>query len=250
MSLISHSADRSARSCLDGVMRAFRSGLLFSTTSVALGGCATLYTAKATLDPPDIASIQIGVPRETVRRVLGEPIRQQDNVSVYEYFQPAKKAGLWMVPAAAMVEIYGLGTIGPQFRRAIIESTKQLNVAYAPNGKVAEYWHGGDADRPAATSFRLWLYERGRTRRVQDLDKSASRGYAPAQFMQAVRYRYGLWGTPVDSVSAYMWARLGAFAGYASAQETLAAWSATMSPDELAEGERRFKEWQPPGEAG
>ena len=80
---------------------------------------------------------------------------------------------------------------------------------------------------------------------------AADQGHARAQLNLGVKYRNGE-GTPQDFVEAHMWANLAA-SQLSGEDRDLAVrhrddLAAQMTPDQIAEAQRRAREWTPPPE--
>jgi TPR repeat protein len=81
---------------------------------------------------------------------------------------------------------------------------------------------------------------------VSWFQKAADQGYAPAQSNLGVMYVNG-WGVPQDYVAAHMWFNLAAAGGLKSAPTNRELVAAKMTPQQIAEAERRFAKWQRSG---
>src|SRR5262245_43190097 len=76
------------------------------------------------------------------------------------------------------------------------------------------------------------------------LRKAADQGDPTAQFNLGVMYSSGK-GVPKDPVQAYMWADIAASRGDTNSAQLLATLQKTTSPDQIAEAERKKREWKP-----
>ena len=77
-------------------------------------------------------------------------------------------------------------------------------------------------------------------------EKSAAQGEARAQFYLGMQSAYGE-GGPIDLVQAYMWYSLAAGHGNAHAPGYRDDLARQMSPAQIAEGQKRAREWRPKG---
>lgn len=207
-------------------------------------GCMT-YAALRKGPPPDLGRITVGTPRETVEDILGEPISRQYNLSTYEHdTRQDRLTRATSVPLAATLDVFTMGLLGAEYWGDIQRSYRgqrvRTTIAYAPNERVVGSW-GADFE----PSFVPMLGMERLESRLQWVCASASSGYAPAQAIQAMRYRYGLWGTAVDSLEGYLWLRLAAFGGHPGAGELAEQWAVTMPADQVAAAERQYNEWSP-----
>lgn len=225
---------------------------LIAAITAPLTGCLT-YHALTDDPPPDFSVIEIGATREIVERELGKPERKNHNIYTYEYNARVpsnlniSKSQLLFWMAFVDVGTMGLSAAyGPGISRAKKANRAEVAIVYAPNGKVLNLFRTGGPGRsqPDDTSlFHEWLQSPA-SLDDQRLCIAANHGYAPAQFTQAMRYRYGI-GTEPDDVKAYLWARLAAFGGHPSAEETARGWGHKMNAKDVEEGEALFKEFGP-----
>jgi TPR repeat protein len=73
--------------------------------------------------------------------------------------------------------------------------------------------------------------------------RSAEQDYALAQFSLGLFYANGM-GVPKDNVTAFMWYGLATASGLAPARAELARLAITMTPDEIAAGQKLRSEWR------
>ncbi|MFH1914989.1 MAG: tetratricopeptide repeat protein [Pseudomonadota bacterium] len=73
---------------------------------------------------------------------------------------------------------------------------------------------------------------------------NADQGYAEAQSNLGVMYAKGQ-GVPQDYVEAYKWCNLSAAQGNSDAVKNRDILSASMTPEQIAEGQRLSREWKP-----
>lgn len=110
-----------------------------------------------------------------------------------------------------------------------------------------------EAGRPDAQFAYARLVNEGRGGLAKDprqaigwLRRAANQGYAPAQAAVGSLYYRGE-GLPADYVLAYMWLNLARAQGHspASAKEAFEALEKRMTPDQVAEAQKRSREWRP-----
>ncbi len=220
--------------------------------AASLTGCLS-YHLLTEDSPPDLSVIKIGATRETVERELGKPEQKEHNIYTYEYNPQAapnklnmSKSQLLFWMAFADVASMGLtAAYGPGIQRAKDANKAEVAIVYAPNGKVLSLFR---TDVPGQKQdgtglFHAWLQSPA-SLDDQRLCLAANQGYAPAQFTQAMRYGYGI-GTEPDDIKAYMWARLAAFGGHPSAEETARGWGRKMNTKDVEKGEALFREFGP-----
>jgi len=106
-------------------------------------------------------------------------------------------------------------------------------------------------DAKAQFSFGL-LYENGDgvprdyTKARQWYEKAAAQGDAKAQLYLGLQSSFGQ-GVPMDVVEAYMWYSLAAGNGNAHAPGYRNDLSRQMTPAQIAEAQKRAREWKPKG---
>ena len=81
-----------------------------------------------------------------------------------------------------------------------------------------------------------------RSESVERLLKAAKRGDAEAFYELGAAYALGE-GVDIDLVEAHRWYNLAAMAGIRGALDERAALAADMTPAEIAEAQRRAREW-------
>jgi len=74
--------------------------------------------------------------------------------------------------------------------------------------------------------------------------KAADQGHDKARICLGHCYEIGL-GVPMDLVLAHMWYNLSLAAGYAGAAEYRETVAHKMTPEQIAEAERKAREWKP-----
>ena len=75
-------------------------------------------------------------------------------------------------------------------------------------------------------------------------NKSANQGNTDAQYLLAFMYVKGD-GVPNNLVIAYMWRNLAAAKGDEDAKNLIALLEVSMTPAQIAEGQRLSREWRP-----
>jgi len=217
--------------------------LLSAVLVSALSGCATYLLIKEAPENPKLDLIVVGAARTVVERELGKPVQTENNVVTYEYFISRFPGGgmLVFLPVSLLLDYSGISlALIPQVNRIVRVGTHRQDIVYGPSDRVIALSH-----QSAQNGFLTWLHSAQPEKDLTGLAYAANQGYAPAQFTQAMRYRYGLWNTEVNPVRAYTWAQLAAFGGHQSARGTLDDWAKTMAPDQVAEAERLFRAWEP-----
>lgn len=228
-------------------MRAFLRALSVAILGPSLGGCMTLVTTTWGPPPPDLTLIKVGASRETVEQALGEPVMCRNNVCTYEYNtrdvrRPSIIALAVFADAASVFLTAGLASVvyGSDAMKAREVQRRKVSIAYGPRDTVI-----GPSHEAAEAEYRQWLHSPDRKEHLRALCSAANAGIAPAQSTEAVRYWYGLWGTDIDRIRAYLWLRFAAFGGHGSAAETMTEWGASLTPGEIADADRLFREWEP-----
>ncbi len=222
--------------------------VLAGMLSVSAGGCMTFEAFRLAVasPPPDLTIIKVGATRETVERVLGQPVRRESNVHTYEYDR--RHVGPLVGGAALLIfgamDFFTAGLFSAahwhDMKKAEEAQRASVSIVYGPRDTVI-----GVSHQQAEAQYLAWLHSRNRKQGLARLCLAANAGYAPAQSAQAMRYWYGLWDTDVDRVQAYLWLRLAAFGGERSASQIADEWPAVMTGDQVAEADRLFKEWEP-----
>lgn len=77
---------------------------------------------------------------------------------------------------------------------------------------------------------------------LSDYEQAAQTGSVDAQVTLGLRYSTGHDG-PVDRVMAHMWLNIAAFRGHEEAKRLRGELSREMTHDEVAEAQRRAREW-------
>jgi TPR repeat protein/S1-C subfamily serine protease/uncharacterized protein YecT (DUF1311 family) len=148
------------------------------------------------------------------------------------------------------------------FRKAADQgdAKAQSNLGYAYlNGQgvaqddaAAMSWYRKAADQGHVTAqYNLGLmYDNGRGATRDDaaaaswFRKAADQGYVDAEFNLGAMYAKGL-GVPQDYISAHMWFNLAAVGGGKDAARDRDIVTASMTPAQIAEAQRRAAEWRP-----
>ncbi len=191
--------------------------------------------------PTDLSSIQVGATRETVERVLGEPVASRIvgtkvsiRIDTYEY--NTGKEGNPAVLLIAPIEVLGwiiapptAGISGAAFEAAIKEHKSRIIITYGPDDTVLP----ASAARPAA--FQSYVFR-------------ACGGDPYLQEWLGNRYRDGI-DVPQDKVRAFMWYSLAASSGQRSAANSRDYIAKEMTPEQLAKAEKLAQEWTPDSKA-
>jgi hypothetical protein len=216
--------------------------LMAVSSAIFTTGCATLMVATAGPPKPDLEKIQVGVSRQAVEAELGKPIALKFNVSVYKFNSsdpPPWYAGLVIDAVTFGTSFIYLDTMYYAFHK----DKEKLGVIYGPKDTVI-----GASYSRAESDYLDWLllsYGFEQEERTTKLCAAANSGHPMASAVQAARYQYGLWGTETDFAKAYMWLLVSDLGGHASAKSAIAELAAMMTQEEIAEGQRRFYEWNP-----
>jgi len=138
----------------------------------------------------------------------------------------------------------------------------QLGVMYETGSGVTRnyaysaHWYRQAAEQGSAEaqSFLGLMYEEGRgvprdhAEAVRWFRQAAEQGYTNAQSMLGIMY-YERQDAPRDYVEAYMWTSLGASRASGDdrkkAAELLDRLATIMTPEQIAEAQRRAREWKP-----
>jgi len=83
-----------------------------------------------------------------------------------------------------------------------------------------------------------------RERAFNWLRKAAEQGHGNAQWLTGIFYKSGKSIFPQDLPEAYKWSKLATEKGNKGGIKVFTQLSSTMSPDQLHEGERRYREFQ------
>lgn len=204
-----------------------------------LGGCATAQLALWESPPDNQDRIEVGAPRSLVEDILGEPIREDGPVRTYEYSsreRPNLALGAFIDVATMGMSVMYWGDM----QEAYDAQRVRRSLVYGPDGRIVSL-----SPDTAEETFERWLGSERRGDSLELLCRAANDGQADAQAVEAVRYRYGLWGTQADPVKALLSIRLAAYFGNRAAIDTSEAWRRDMNADAVADAERRVASWQP-----
>lgn len=78
---------------------------------------------------------------------------------------------------------------------------------------------------------------------IQQYESAAVAGGVEAQYELGLLYSTGGQGAPTDYVVAHMWLNIASAKGYAAARRLRAELAGDMSRDQIAEAQRRAREW-------
>jgi hypothetical protein len=154
---------------------------------------------------------------------------------------------LWATPGAAQSSLEAdMKAAAAAYERKDMATAARLWKSWAAKGNVeartllgAMYWSGDGVPRDHKEAARLYLL-------------AANQGYARAQNDIGFMLGFGEGVPPRDNIEAYKWISL-AIAGYTDknqdrldqAKKDLATLGSRMTPDQIAEAERRAKLWKP-----
>ena len=206
---------------------------------VVLEGCATYQLVRWESPPEGQDQIKVGTPRLIVEQALGEPVAKDGPVHTYEYSTEDRPNPAFVILDVLILfmpdpELWGLLEGEYQSQRA------RRQLAYGPDDRVIS-----SSPQAANVMFERWLDAEERAADLEGLCQAGNNGSADAHAVQAARYRYGLWGTEVDPVKAYVSIRLAAFFSNPGAAQAIDVWRAGMTPDGVAEADRQYASWQP-----
>ena len=198
--------------------------LLLLLIGPMLGGCAT-YTALTWGPLPDLSDITVGLSRTEVEERMGAATDHDNNVYHYEY-NTKEGLGVGMGSFLAFMDFATLGTMyGEALPAAHRAQLKHAHIVYGPDGRVV-----GLSRDWADEIFRDWLHGDDQEGNLSKLYLAARRGDAGAQYVQAMRYRYGLLSTERDPVEALAWMKFAAFSGHPGAAYRSERWVSSLGP--------------------
>ena len=204
-----------------------------------LTGCMTYLAATYDAPPSHLNQIKEGVDRKTVESILGRPKQKNNNVYTYE-FNKVEFGGFW---GPLILDVVTFGTSAVYYgdiKKSIKADKAQMRIVYGPKNKVISINYD-----QAENQYLQWIISSNRMKEIELLCASANNGYAHAQAIQAMRYRYGLWSTEIDNQKAYLWLKLADFGGQSNVRELLTTWAEHMTSQELETAEKSFQEWEP-----
>lgn len=160
------------------------------------------------------------------------------------FTKDAATAFLWLEAAADQDHVRSYAYVGNAYDRGLgVERDPEQAVAWWQKGAQA-------ADRTSRYYLaRAYLEGKGGLGRdvktaIRLLAQSANQRFAPAQAMLGTAYEKGL-SLPVDYVLAHMWLNLARAQGLAAARKRMDALEAKMTPDQIADAQRRARKWRP-----
>jgi hypothetical protein len=204
----------------------FVAAMLLLLISPTLGGCFTYTALTWGPPPPELAGVAVGSSRTEVEERLGAATGHDNNVSHYEF--NTKELPSWFLPMVAALDVVTVGVsvvYWGDMRRGHRAQRRHVYIVYGPDDRVA----GLSRDR-ADQTFRDWLHGEDQEGNLSKLCLAARRGDAGAQYVQAMRYRYGLWNTERDSVEALAWLKFAAFSGHPGAARRSEQWPSHLGP--------------------
>jgi hypothetical protein len=198
--------------------------LLLFLIAPMLGGCAT-YTALTWGPLPDLSDITVGLSRTEVDERMGAASDHDNNVYHYEY-NSEEGSGAGLGSFLVFMDVITLGTAyGEAMPAAHRAQLKHAHIVYGPDGLVA-----GLSRDWADETFRDWLHGEDHEGSLSILCLAARRGDAGAQYVQAMRYRYGLWITERNPIEALAWMKFAAFSGHPRAARRSEQWASQLDP--------------------
>ena len=205
-------------------MHRVAAALLIILIGPTLGGCAT-YTALTWGPLPDLSGITVGLSRKEIEEQLGAATDHDNNIYHYEY-NTKEGFGTGLGLFLGFIDIVTAGTAyGDAVPAAHRAQLKHAHIIYGPDGRVI----GLSRDK-ADEIFRDWLHGEDQEGNLSKLCLAARRGDAGAQYVQAMRYRYGLWNTQRNPVEALAWMKLAAFSGHPGATNRSEQWASQLDP--------------------
>jgi hypothetical protein len=259
-------------------------GVLFLLLSTVLAqGCAT-QRAYFGYDETDLSSLQPGVSRIAIEKVIGPPerIEQGDGVSIAWYVYDMGNIGniekegiafeIAMLPAAVFSELITFGMLGPMFEHCQKMCQKGLlEVCYDASGSMLSaresllpethplldgclYGRAGRSGPQACKETRVQakVYKTEGIDPDWLLDKAAGTycpnadlGHADAQLQIGDINYYGTYGQKINSARAWVWYSLAAQGGDAQAARKLSQVTAELTPDQQEEAMTQLAGWQP-----
>lgn len=204
----------------------FVAAMLLLLISPTLGGCMTYTFLTWGPPPPDLTGITVGSPRTEVEETFGAAKDHDKNVYHYEY-NTIESGTKWVLLGAAL-DTFSMGTSAVYWgdmRRGHRAQRRHVHIVYGPDDRVA-----GLSRDWAYEVFRDWLLSEDRGGEMSQLCLAARRGDAQAQYVQAMRYRYGLWNTDPNPAEALAWLKFAAFSGHPGTARLSAGWTSRLGP--------------------
>lgn len=227
-----------------GAVTRFGPRLVFVSTlacllAVLLTGCTATKLALWDSPPEGQDQIKVGTPRSTVEDILGKPVRVVGPVQTYEYSTKER-------PNIALGVIFDVMTMGmsaallPDLQKNYDSQRARRSFVYGPDDRLVSL-----SPDYADLMFERWLESDRRADSLELLCQAANNGHADALAVEAARYRYGLWGTGIDPIKAYLSIGLAAHFGNLGAIHMSEIWRLDMSPDEVTKAQRLVAQWEP-----
>lgn len=153
-------------------------------------------------------------------------------------------AFLWLKAAADQNYARAYAYVGNAYDRG-------LGVDRDP-AQAIEWWQrGAQAGERTSRYYLARAYLAGKDGLARDAKQavelatqSANQRFAPAQAMLGAMYEKGF-GVPADFVLAHMWFNLARAQGLAAARDRMEALETKMTGEQIAEAQRRARQWQP-----
>ena len=256
------------------LFHALRRLVLCSIAGATLGGCINFYRATGS-EPTDLSAIQVGATRQTVERVLGEPVaigtKGSMQIATYEYSLgiEAEPVSILRIPAEAVLLILSQSlshgyTIreGRRLRDDYFDRpegpTAFLTITYGPDDTAVEVSgkppsiqevraRAEEGDAKAQFDLALKYYDGRDNRKMwQWMCRAANQGHQGAQVHLGLLYRDGMKKPiPQNFSRAYMWFSLAASNGDNWAAIMRNYLAEKMTPAQILEAERMVREWKP-----
>ena len=245
------------------LFHALRRLVLCSIVGATLGGCINFYRATGS-EPTDLSAIQVGATRQTVERVLGEPVASgtegSTQIATYEYSVgiEAKPASLLRVPAeVALIFLPSGARLGDDYFERPEAPRDRLTITYGPDDTVVEISgkplniqealaraEQGDAEAQYELAY-AYLQQGRIAEALRWLCLAANQSHPRAQFELGNMHRWGNESVTFDFVQAYLWLSLAASGGFSDAGRGRAQIATQMTPAQIAEAEKLVKKWKP-----
>lgn len=211
--------------------------LVLLAAAPTLGGCFTYNALTWGPPPPELSRIEIGAPKEEVEETLGSPDDQFRNVYHYSFNTEEMEAGMILLGAAVDIFTAGYTAVyAGDMKRGHRAQIRHVHIVYGPDGRVA-----GLSRDWADEMFRDWLLADETETEIAKLCLAARRGDGAAQYVQAIRYRYGLWNTEPDDAEALAWMKFAEFSGHPGAVRAADRLASRLDPSVAAAAEDRFR---------
>ena len=234
-----HATDAGAKPLLASLFRGCCVGMNSRLVVLVVAAWLAFPLAPCLADNASLAEIRAKAERGDVdaQLLLGEEYHEGDRVP-RDYAEAAK----WMRKAAEQGNAsaqFGLGLMydhGEGVARDYAEAVKLYRKSAEQGFMFAQYFLGVHYLRKAVP--------RDYAEAAKWMRKAAEQGNATAQIQLGVMYQEGI-GVPRDYAGAYMWFSLAAAKGHEDARKALDAIRPVMTPDQIAEAQKRTAAWKP-----